>query len=1100
MRNQFWFAIVLVALVWFPAFSDFVPVRITDNPNIQIEPAIDGTRIVWQDNRNKTLDFVNPKNHWDIYAYDLTTGIERRITNNDKDQINPAIDGDWIVWEDDRMSTGFPGTNKEIYSYLLPGGPEAQVTQANFNQIKPSVSDGRAVWQDYRNTPTSGVDIYLYDLVAKTTSPLCTAPGEQTMPSISGHRVVWLDGRGDSPQIYLYNLNLAQERAITTAFSSKGAPVIRGNKIVWSDFRSGNFDIFLYDLSTETETRITSDPAHQMYPSVSDVGIVWTDYRHDANGDLYFYEFATQREIPLIVDEYKQIIPDISGNRIVWMDFRNDQGDIYLLEYSPPGGADLAIRKTGLPTELRVSDRIVYTIDIINHGPLEATNVSVVDKLSSKVRLISATSNKGTCFEFAGDIVGGVASLAAEEGFRWTIVVEVLESGAIVNTATVEANEEDPIAINNSAAHTVKALSFDKNKLGDGWYPQIRADASGFAHVSFTRRGKRWVERFGNDPMIASVICHHPDDIIYATNRSGRWVSEIIYDGIGYGDPGNVGNPRSYREEAIISALALDAAGHAHIAYQVNKETRLVTGETWEQFHQLWYTNNVTGVWSRPEMIAEVQVYDKGYQQYDYEIGSALGIWSIDLEIDAAGHAHAMYIKTRGMAGMGRIVYLTNSGGDWTATTVGQAYDYASLAVDSQGHAHICYYGWGMSGEEYYSGLIYLTNAPDGTWGTVEEVDPEWTGGQLEGMVCEIAVDSLDRPQITMVDGHGQARQDYRHAVKIDGQWQVDLVEEGPFMSGFTQIAVGPDNAAHILYPRKDTYELIYANNISGEWEKLTIGQQAMTYPFSLLSYDVAVDSGGGVHIIYNDDRSNNLMVYSRQGMDSDSDGVGDAAERGPNGTDPAYDGNGDGTADTQQSNVASFHSFGGQGYVTLACPEGVTLGNVEPQDNPSPDDAPAEEDFVYDFFGFILTGLPVGGSTTVTLILPPDAAPTSYYKYGPTLYQPWPHWYEFLFDGQTGAEINGHIITLHFVDGDRGDNDLSANGIIIDPGAASMGIAECIVDLDDLVRLTDEWMLNWPAEWMTADLDGDGRVGIGDLAALADHWMQSCPDGWPWK
>ncbi len=43
-------------------------------------------------------------------------------------------------------------------------------------------------------------------------------------------------------------------------------------------------------------------------------------------------------------------------------------------------------------------------------------------------------------------------------------------------------------------------------------------------------------------------------------------------------------------------------------------------------------------------------------------------------------------------------------------------------------------------------------------------------------------------------------------------------------------------------------------------------------------------------------------------------------------------------------------------------------------------------------------------------------------------------HWYEFLFDGTTGAEISENIITLHFVDGKRGDNDIIANGIIIDP------------------------------------------------------------------
>ncbi len=1085
--------LVTASLFCSSAFCDFVPIRITDNVNMQIEPAIDGTRIVWQDNRHPGTT-IPPKSQWDIYYRDYPSGTEQRKTSWPSNQINPAIGGDWIVWEDDTDTR-----NREVYALNLTGGVATNISSASGNQVKPSISNGRVVWEDYRNQTSTGADIYLYDLASGTTTPLCTAIGEQHLPAISGHRVVWVDGRDDFQQIYLYNLNLNQERAITTAQSLKGSPAICGGKIVWHDYRGGNADIYLYDLSTETETRITDDPADQMYPAVSEVGIVWVDYRYDTNGDLYFYEFATQREIPLVVDSFMQSMPEISGNRIVWMDYRNDLGDIYLLEYSPPGGADLAVLQTAWPAEVKVGDRIVYTLQVTNYGPLEATNVSILDILSPKVRLMSATSNRGTCFEFAGDVVGGVASLAANEGLKWTIVVEAIESGTVVNTATVEADEEDQIPSNNASSKSVRALPFDKKKLGDGWYPQIRTDASGFLHASFTRQGQRRVERLGDDPMFALVICHHPDDIIYATNRSGRWESEIIYDGIGYSDPVNVANPRSYRREAVISALAMDAAGHAHIAYQVKKEVRTVFGETWDQVLQLWYTNNAFGTWSKPAMIAEVQTFIDGVQQYGFGTGSPVGMWAIDLDIDPAGYAHAMYVNTSGMAGMGDIVYLTNAGGDWTSTTLGRAYDYASLAVDSQGHAHICHYGWGMSGEKYYSGLLYLTNAPDGIWATVQEVDPDWTGGQLEGMVCEIAIDSLDRPQISFVDGAGEPRQDYRHAVKIDGQWQVDLVEEGPFMSGYTQIAVGPDNAAHILYPRKDTYELIYANNIGGEWttDRIATRDSGLWY---MHCYDLAVDPAGGVHILYHDAKSDELVVYSRQGTDTDSDGVGDAAEWGPNGTDPAYDGNDDGLPDAEQDNVASFHSFGGQGYVTLACPEGITLGNVEPQNNPSPSDAPENKDFVYDFIGFVLLDLPIGGSTTVTLILPPDAAPTSYYKYGPTLTQPWPHWYEFLYDGQTGAEINGNIITLHFVDGDRGDNDLSANGVIIDPGAAAMAIPECLVDLDDLLRLVDEWMLNWPSEWLTADLDGDGSVGLGDFAILADHWMQPCPPDWPWK
>jgi hypothetical protein len=89
---------------------------------------------------------------------------------------------------------------------------------------------------------------------------------------------------------------------------------------------------------------------------------------------------------------------------------------------------------------------------------------------------------------------------------------------------------------------------------------------------------------------------------------------------------------------------------------------------------------------------------------------------------------------------------------------------------------------------------------------------------------------------------------------------------------------------------------------------------------------------------------------------------------------------------------------------------------------------------FAYDFFGFS-DSVAVGGATTVTLYLPSGANPTSYYKFGVTQGSPIPQWYEFLYDGETGAEIAGNVVTLHLVDGKRGDNDLTANGSIEEPG-----------------------------------------------------------------
>jgi len=172
---------------------------------------------------------------------------------------------------------------------------------------------------------------------------------------------------------------------------------------------------------------------------------------------------------------------------------------------------------------------------------------------------------------------------------------------------------------------------------------------------------------------------------------------------------------------------------------------------------------------------------------------------------------------------------------------------------------------------------------------------------------------------------------------------------------------------------------------------------------------------------------------------DMDYDGVDDTEESGPEGQDGNYDGNNDGLPDSQQSNVTSFHTYDGTEYVTIETPAGIKFQDVSAEDNPSPEDQPEDFEFPIGFFDFTLTGTDTAGSAAVTLHIPDDMAPETYYKYATTQDNPDPHWYEFLYDGETGAEIKQDRIILHFVDGARGDEDLAENGAIKDIGGPAI-------------------------------------------------------------
>ena len=89
---------------------------------------------------------------------------------------------------------------------------------------------------------------------------------------------------------------------------------------------------------------------------------------------------------------------------------------------------------------------------------------------------------------------------------------------------------------------------------------------------------------------------------------------------------------------------------------------------------------------------------------------------------------------------------------------------------------------------------------------------------------------------------------------------------------------------------------------------------------------------------------------------------------------------------------------------------------------------------FPYGVFDFVVSGFTAGSTVTITLAYP-DSLPagTVYQKYGPTPGNAVPHWY------QLPALINANTVTLTIIDGGLGDDDLLANGSIVDQGGPAI-------------------------------------------------------------
>ena len=152
-------------------------------------------------------------------------------------------------------------------------------------------------------------------------------------------------------------------------------------------------------------------------------------------------------------------------------------------------------------------------------------------------------------------------------------------------------------------------------------------------------------------------------------------------------------------------------------------------------------------------------------------------------------------------------------------------------------------------------------------------------------------------------------------------------------------------------------------------------------------------------------------------------------------------DGNGDGTPDAQQANVASLPILGntttpaGSGFVTIAAPTGTELTNVYTIDTadttdpiPSP---PSGMSLPEGLAQFVVEGVPLGSDQVITIFTSSTVGVNGYAKYDPA--QGWS-----LLPSDRVTILDDRVeITL--TDGGVGDADGSVNGEIDDPGMVAL-------------------------------------------------------------
>lgn len=303
----------LIMLAQTGALAAAAPVQVTDAPSNQGRPDIQGSIIVWKDLR---------AGNWDIYAYNLLTGIEEPVNTDPAYQNVPVTNGTTVAWQDNRS-----GAN-DIYTRNLATGVTQLLVSGPGNQGLPAI-DGNLI--AYVDDALGNNNIFVINIDTGAVTTVSTNPANQWQPRISGNTVVWEDQRNGNWDIYMRNLAGGVEQPVASGPGDQRVADIDGNIVVWQDYTNGRYEIMMKNLATGVSTAVTNNTDYKTSPRVSRDLIAWENYSYaDSNYDVLVKDLTSGQTTVAAGGPQIQARPAIDGENLVWEEEGSDGYDVWM--------------------------------------------------------------------------------------------------------------------------------------------------------------------------------------------------------------------------------------------------------------------------------------------------------------------------------------------------------------------------------------------------------------------------------------------------------------------------------------------------------------------------------------------------------------------------------------------------------------------------------------------------------------------------------------------------------------------------------------------------------------------------------------------------
>ena len=375
-------------------------------------------------------------------------------------------------------------------------------------------------------------------------------------------------------------------------------------------------------------------------------------------------------------------------------------------------------------------------------------------------------------------------------------VSSVIDDSAYSTSIAVDSNNK--VHIGYGIGGTVYNVRYATNATGSWVISDVDIWSGGF--VSY-RDAYISIAIDSNNKAHMSYFNNYNEDLKYATNASGSWVTSVI------DWSGRVG---------MFTSIAVDSNDKMHISYY-----KYISSNN----YGLMYATNASGSWVMSQLYVTV------YSAYS-ELYSSIGI-------DSNNKIHISHWAGNN----GDLNYITNASGSWVNTSLdtnGNVGAYNSIAVDSNNKIHISY------ADLTNNDLKYATNI-SGSWAMLA-VDSQ----QGAGIAPSMAIDSNDKMHISYYDALDQ---DIKYATNASGLWSINTIDSTGYVVSNSSIALDSNNKIHISYYDSTNGDLKYATNASGSWVISTIDSVWTVGRYN----SIAIDSNNKVHISYYDNYNYDL-------------------------------------------------------------------------------------------------------------------------------------------------------------------------------------------------------------------------------------------------